>query len=78
MRTSLVLIVGIVIGAAIAPGSAQDQKLPGDNYVNHVGFAVDNFDEAFNFYTQKMGFREAFTVTRSWKSSRPMPTAKQG
>ena len=62
MRTSLVLIVGIVIGAAIAPGSAQDQKLPGDNYVNHVGFAVDNFDEAFNFYTQKMGFREAFTV----------------
>ena len=43
-------------------GSAQDQRLPGDNYVNHVGFAVENFDEAFNFYTQKMGFREAFTV----------------
>ena len=30
--------------------------------MNHVGFAVDNFDEAFTFYTQKMGFREAFTV----------------
>jgi catechol 2,3-dioxygenase-like lactoylglutathione lyase family enzyme len=62
MRTFSVFIVGIVLGVAIAPGSAQDQKLPGENYVNHVGFAVDNFDEAFNFYTQKMGFREAFTV----------------
>ena len=24
--------------------------------------AVENFDEAFKFYTQKMGLREAFTV----------------
>ena len=30
--------------------------------MNHVGFAVENFDEAMAFYTQKMGFREAFTV----------------
>ena len=62
MRTSVTFVVGIVLGLAIAPGSAQDQKLPGENYVNHIGFAVENFDEAFNFYTQKMGFREAFTV----------------
>ena len=62
MRTSVVFMVGSCWVLAIAPGSAQDQKLPGDNYVNHVGFAVDNFEEAFAFYTQKMGFREAFTV----------------
>jgi catechol 2,3-dioxygenase-like lactoylglutathione lyase family enzyme len=62
MRTSVVFVVGLLLGLAIAPGSAQDQKLPGDNYVNHVGFAVENFEEAMTFYTQKMGFREAFTV----------------
>ena len=57
MRTSVVFVVGILLGLWIAPGSAQDQKLPGDNYVNHVGFAVENFEEAMAFYTQKMGFR---------------------
>jgi predicted enzyme related to lactoylglutathione lyase len=62
MRTSVVFVTGILLGAAIATGIAQDQKLPGENYVNHVGIAYDNFDEAFAFYTQKMGFREAFTV----------------
>jgi catechol 2,3-dioxygenase-like lactoylglutathione lyase family enzyme len=36
--------------------------LAGENYLNHVAIAVPNFDEAFAFYTQKMGFREAFTV----------------
>ena len=40
MRTSVVFVMGILLGLAIAPGSAQDQKLPGDNYVNHIGFAV--------------------------------------
>ena len=30
--------------------------------MNHVGIAYDNFDEALAFHTQKMGFREAFTV----------------
>jgi catechol 2,3-dioxygenase-like lactoylglutathione lyase family enzyme len=46
----------------IAPALAQDSRLAGTNYLNHVGISVENFDEAFAFYTQKMGFREAFTV----------------
>jgi catechol 2,3-dioxygenase-like lactoylglutathione lyase family enzyme len=62
MRTSVVFLVGLLLGAAITTGLAQDQKLPGENYVNHVAIAYDNFDEAFAFYTQKMGFREAFTI----------------
>ena len=44
------------------PASPRTRSSPGENYVNHVGIAYDNFDEAFAFYTQKMGFREAFTV----------------
>ena len=62
MRTSIVFVIGVLVGSALTPLVAQSGRLPGENYVNHVGMAVDNFDEAFNFYTQKMGFREAFTV----------------
>jgi catechol 2,3-dioxygenase-like lactoylglutathione lyase family enzyme len=50
------------LGSAIATGFAQGNRLAGTNYVNHVAISVANFDEAFAFYTQKMGFREAFTV----------------
>ena len=62
MRTSLVFVIGLLLGSALTPILLQGQKLAGENYVNHVAIAYDNFDEAFTFYTQKMGFREAFTV----------------
>jgi len=62
MRTSVVFFTGVLLGSAIATGFAQGSRLTGENYVNHVGMAVENFDEAFKFYTEKMGFREAFTV----------------
>ena len=62
MRTSVVFVTGLLLGSAIATGVAQSNRLAGDNYVNHVAIAVDNFDEAYQFYTQKMGFPEAFTV----------------
>src|SRR5712691_7336074 len=62
MRTSMVFLFGLLLGSALVPGVAQEKRLSGENYVNHVAIAVENFDEAFAFYTQKMGFREAFTV----------------
>jgi catechol 2,3-dioxygenase-like lactoylglutathione lyase family enzyme len=62
MRLALVFVMGILVGAGMTTALAQSERLPGDNYVNHVAIAVPNFDEAFTFYTQKMGFREAFTV----------------
>ena len=62
MRTSVGFFTGVLLGTAIATGFAQSNRLSGENYVNHVGMAVENFDEAFKFYTEKMGFREAFTV----------------
>jgi catechol 2,3-dioxygenase-like lactoylglutathione lyase family enzyme len=62
MRTSVVFFTGVLLGSVIATGFAQGTRLTGENYVNHVGMAVENFDEAFKFYTEKMGFREAFTV----------------
>jgi catechol 2,3-dioxygenase-like lactoylglutathione lyase family enzyme len=54
--------VGLLVGVALTTAAAQSERLPGDNYVNHVAIVVPNFDDAFAFYTQKMGFREAFTV----------------
>ena len=62
MKTSIVFVIGVLVGSALTPLVAQSPKLAGENYVNHVGMAVENFDEAFTFYTQKMGFREAFVV----------------
>ena len=56
----------MLLGTAFGPALAQGQKLAGENYVNHVGMAVENFDEAFAFYTQKMGFREAFPDLNFW------------
>ena len=62
MRTLFVFLVGLLVGAGITTSFAQGDRPNGVNYVNHVAIAVDNFDEAFAFYTQKMGFKEAFTV----------------
>ena len=44
MRTSVVFVAGILVGAALIPVLARGQRLAGENYVNHVGFAVENFD----------------------------------
>lgn len=59
MRNIALVLFGVLVGAAIAPGFAQTDRILG---VNHVGIGVDSIDEAIAFYTQKMGFKEAFTV----------------
>jgi catechol 2,3-dioxygenase-like lactoylglutathione lyase family enzyme len=61
VRTSIALLIGILVGAA-ATSVAQGTRLSGLNGVNHVAISVERFDEALAFYTQKMGFREAFVV----------------
>jgi catechol-2,3-dioxygenase len=66
-----VFLMGLLLGSAIAPGFAQGPRLAGDNYMKHVGVAVDDFDGALAFYTQKMGFREAF-VRRDDKGQRTL------
>jgi hypothetical protein len=54
--------VGRAGGLYAGCGAGSGLRLTGENYLNHVAIAVENFDAAFAFYTQKMGFREAFTV----------------
>ena len=62
MRTSIGFAIGVLVGLGVATAVAQSNRLSGVNNMNHVGIAVERFDEALAFYTQKMGFREAFTI----------------
>src|SRR5579863_287723 len=61
---------GIGVGAFLMqPGHAQTTPTPSLR-LNHVGIYVKDFDESMRFYTQTMGFREAFTI----KSADGKPT----
>ena len=62
MRTSIVFLMGLLLGAAVSTSTAQGPKLAGMDGVNHVGINVGNVDEAKAFFIEKMGFRDAFTV----------------
>ena len=63
LRTSIGFVIGVLVGLRVFPSAvAQNNRLGVVNNMNHVGISVERFDEALAFYTQKMGFREAFTV----------------
>jgi len=53
-------LVGLIIQAAIA-----QSRNPGVVQLNHVGVAVNDMDESLAFYTEAMGFDEAFRVTNN-------------
>jgi catechol-2,3-dioxygenase len=57
MSRNGLVVAGIVVGVALQTGIAQKHT---EMYVNHVGIAVPSVPDARAFYTQKMGFREAF------------------
>ena len=55
-------IAGMVVGVFLMqPSAAQQGQGPGLR-LNHVGVFAKDYDESFRFYTQTMGFREAFTI----------------
>jgi len=54
-------ITGLFTGLAVSIAVAQSGGT-GVSMMNHVGINVPNVDEAVAYYTQKMGYREAFRV----------------
>jgi catechol 2,3-dioxygenase-like lactoylglutathione lyase family enzyme len=62
LRLSFVFVLGIVVGLAAGTGVAQDRRLPGNNGVNHLAFATPKYAEMMQFYTQTLGFSEAFWI----------------
>ena len=61
MRGAMLFAAGLFAGLAIQVGIAQNAN-GGVVMMNHVGINVPNIDEAVTYYSQKMGYREAFRV----------------
>ena len=61
MRGAMLFAAGLFVGLAVHMGIAQTAD---SNVVmmNHVGINVPNIPEAITYYSQKMGYREAFRV----------------
>jgi catechol 2,3-dioxygenase-like lactoylglutathione lyase family enzyme len=59
MRTVLVFVVGTLVGVAVQATLAQNGQSQ-VQMMNHVGINVPNIPEAITYYTQNMGYKEAF------------------
>jgi catechol 2,3-dioxygenase-like lactoylglutathione lyase family enzyme len=59
MRGAMLFMAGLIIGLAAHVAIAQSTN-GGVVMMNHVGINVPNIAEAVTYYTQKMGYREAF------------------
>lgn len=62
MRGAMLFAAGLLTGLSVHVGIAQGAGA-GVVMMNHVGINVPNIDEAITYYTQKMGFREAFRAS---------------
>jgi len=62
MRSMMLFVAGLMVGLAVQVGVAQSGN-KGVVMMNHVGINVPNIPEAVTYYTQKMGYKEAFRVS---------------
>jgi catechol 2,3-dioxygenase-like lactoylglutathione lyase family enzyme len=69
MRGALLFAVGLFTGLAVHVALAQNANR-GVVMMNHVGINVPNIDEAVKYYTEKMGYTEAFRVFDDKKQPR--------
>jgi catechol 2,3-dioxygenase-like lactoylglutathione lyase family enzyme len=61
MRTPLFFLLGLIVGLSLRTGVAQERRLAGNNGINHLAFATPKYAEMMEFYTQTLGFPEAFS-----------------
>jgi len=55
-------VAGLLTGLAVSVAVAQSGGT-GISMMNHVGINVPNIPDAIKYYSEKMGYREAFRVT---------------
>jgi len=60
IRSVMLFAAGIAVGAVLTQSTAAQQNRSTGHRINHVGISVTNFDESLKFYTQVMGFKEAY------------------
>jgi catechol 2,3-dioxygenase-like lactoylglutathione lyase family enzyme len=63
MRSLALFVVGVLVGSAAVTGVAQGTQKDAVVGINHVAIVVEDMNAAVEFYTQKMGFPEAFRMT---------------
>ena len=61
MRSVMLFVTGLAVGLGVHVALAQSGNT-GVAMMNHVGINVPNVEEAVKYYTDKMGYREAFRV----------------
>ena len=61
MRGAMLFVAGLFTGLAVHVAIAQNANR-GVVMMNHVGINVPNIEEGVKYYTEKMGYREAFRV----------------
>jgi catechol 2,3-dioxygenase-like lactoylglutathione lyase family enzyme len=61
MRGAMLFAAGLITGLAVSVGLAQNSG-SGVVMMNHVAINVPSIPDAVTYYTQKMGYREAFRV----------------
>ena len=61
MRGAMLFAAGLIVGLAVQ-GATEQIANAGVQMMNHVGINVPNIPEAVTYYTEKMGYREAFRV----------------
>jgi len=59
MRGAVLFVAGLFVGATVHVAVAQ-RSGAGVEMMNHVGINVPNVADAVKYYTEKMGYREAF------------------
>ena len=69
MRSATLFAAGLFVGLAVHATMAQNAN-GGVVMMNHVGINVPNIDEAVKYYTEKMGYKEAFRVFDEKKQPR--------
>ena len=61
LRTPFIFLLGLIVGLSLRTGEAQDRRLTGNNGINHLAFVTPRYGEMMQFYTQTLGFPEAFS-----------------
>jgi len=62
MRGLILFVSGALVALLIQTAIAQNNN-PGVIQLNHVGIAVADMDESLAFYTETMGYEEAFRLS---------------
>ena len=60
IRNVTLFLAGVVVGTVLTQSISAQQNRPLGHRINHVGISVTNFEESLKFYTQVMGFKEAY------------------